>query len=240
MDRTSTAGGAPPSLAQQQAELSALLMGAANTRSTPGSPNLFNGALGFHSVRTSPVLRPTELSDIRHSFTNLNALAQQYGSPAFMDPASAAPSAAASPVTMAARQNLLTSMAGLNVAQLPPAAVDSFDPGVVASSGMFAPTAFARAGPMEPPLTPGVGYRGGIAARQSSGVASAEHMHRVEDTKARGLRLELEGIPSENAKSRVETQIKITVRLTTQAGERATCWTHLALPELLVSRDKFR
>ncbi|KAJ2878167.1 SPT3 Dosage dependent suppressor of Ty-induced promoter mutations-like protein, partial [Coemansia asiatica] len=43
-----------------------------------------------------------------------------------------------------------------------------------------------------------------------------------------------------NAKSRVETQIKITLRLTTDGGERVTCWSHLALPEMLVSREKFR
>ncbi|KAJ1734030.1 SPT3 Dosage dependent suppressor of Ty-induced promoter mutations-like protein [Coemansia biformis] len=240
MDKTSAGSGNAPSLAQQQAELSALLMGAANTRSTPGSPNLFSGALGFHSVRTSPALRPTELGDFRHSFTNLNALAQQYGSPAFLDPGSAAPSAATSPVTMMNRRNLLSGMANLNVAQLPPAAIDNFDPGVVDTSGMFTPTAFAHPVPSDAPGRPGVGGHAGIAARQSTGGASAEHMRRVEDTLAKGLRLDLEGIPSENAKSRVETQIKITLRLTTHNGERATCWTHLALPELLVSRDKYR
>ncbi|KAJ2859366.1 SPT3 Dosage dependent suppressor of Ty-induced promoter mutations-like protein [Coemansia erecta] len=67
-----------------------------------------------------------------------------------------------------------------------------------------------------------------------------DFLKRVEETKAKGLRIELDGIPSENAKSRVETQIKITLRLTTADGERATCWSHLALPELLVSREKFR
>ncbi|KAJ2213798.1 SPT3 Dosage dependent suppressor of Ty-induced promoter mutations-like protein [Coemansia sp. RSA 487] len=69
---------------------------------------------------------------------------------------------------------------------------------------------------------------------------SPDFLKRVEETKAKGLRIELDGIPSENAKSRVETQIKITLRLTTADGERATCWSHLALPELLVSREKFR
>ncbi|KAJ2794701.1 SPT3 Dosage dependent suppressor of Ty-induced promoter mutations-like protein, partial [Coemansia helicoidea] len=107
---------------------------------------------------------------------------------------------------------------------------------------MFAPGAFAQpaAAVDGAPLQHSAGFHPGIAARQCVGAASTEHLQRVEETKARGLRLDLEGIPSENAKSRVETQIKITLRLTTQAGERATCWTHLALPELLVSRDKFR
>ncbi|KAJ2347455.1 SPT3 Dosage dependent suppressor of Ty-induced promoter mutations-like protein, partial [Coemansia sp. RSA 2671] len=74
-----------------------------------------------------------------------------------------------------------------------------------------------------------------------SPMAMAEFQQHVEQTKARGLKIELEGIPQENAKSRVETQIKITVRLITEdTGERATCWSHLSLPELLVSREKFR
>ncbi|KAI9470341.1 hypothetical protein BX667DRAFT_458794, partial [Coemansia mojavensis] len=48
------------------------------------------------------------------------------------------------------------------------------------------------------------------------------------------------GIPSENAKSRVETQIKAKLVLTTMDGERVNCWSHLQLPELLVARDKYR
>ncbi|KAJ2170197.1 SPT3 Dosage dependent suppressor of Ty-induced promoter mutations-like protein, partial [Coemansia sp. RSA 560] len=50
----------------------------------------------------------------------------------------------------------------------------------------------------------------------------------------------LDGVSRENAKSRVETQIKTTLRLTTNDGERVTCWSHLQLPELLVARDKHR
>ncbi|KAJ2654094.1 SPT3 Dosage dependent suppressor of Ty-induced promoter mutations-like protein, partial [Coemansia sp. RSA 1285] len=85
-------------------------------------------------------------------------------------------------------------------------------------------------------------YPAAIMSRQPqlTPTVSPEFLQRVEETKAKGLRIELDGIPNENAKSRVETQIKITLRLTTADGERATCWSHLALPELLVSREKFR
>ncbi|KAJ2547388.1 SPT3 Dosage dependent suppressor of Ty-induced promoter mutations-like protein, partial [Coemansia sp. RSA 1933] len=85
-------------------------------------------------------------------------------------------------------------------------------------------------------------HQAAIISRQPqlSPNVSPEFTRRVEETKAKGLRIELDGIPNENAKSRVETQIKITLRLTTTEGERATCWSHLALPEHLVSREKFR
>ncbi|KAJ1891225.1 SPT3 Dosage dependent suppressor of Ty-induced promoter mutations-like protein, partial [Kickxella alabastrina] len=80
-----------------------------------------------------------------------------------------------------------------------------------------------------------------ILSRQTYPVASTEFLQRVEDTKAKGLTMTVDGIPHENAKSRVETQIKITLRLTTDDNnERATCWSHLSLPEHLVSREKFR
>ncbi|KAJ1945558.1 SPT3 Dosage dependent suppressor of Ty-induced promoter mutations-like protein, partial [Linderina macrospora] len=76
-----------------------------------------------------------------------------------------------------------------------------------------------------PPLTPTV---------------SPDFLRSVEEAKAKGLRIEVDGIASENAKSRVETQIKITLRLVTESGELVNCWSHLALPEMLVSREKFR
>ncbi|KAJ2382841.1 SPT3 Dosage dependent suppressor of Ty-induced promoter mutations-like protein, partial [Coemansia sp. RSA 2603] len=76
--------------------------------------------------------------------------------------------------------------------------------------------------------------------QQNQQPASQEFLQQVEEAKANGLNMSIEGIPSENAKSRVETQIKITLRLTNDNGERVTCWSHLGLPEMLVSRDKFR
>ncbi|ORX49771.1 hypothetical protein DM01DRAFT_1308590 [Hesseltinella vesiculosa] len=48
------------------------------------------------------------------------------------------------------------------------------------------------------------------------------------------------GLPATGAKSRVETQIKICLQLTNAAGELATNWSHLILPEHMVARDKFK
>ncbi|PVZ98687.1 hypothetical protein BB558_005307 [Smittium angustum] len=61
-----------------------------------------------------------------------------------------------------------------------------------------------------------------------------------EKIKAEGLKLDILGIPSENAKSRVETQIKITLRLLDANNKPVKFWSHLLLPELSVSRDKFK
>ncbi|KAJ2616688.1 SPT3 Dosage dependent suppressor of Ty-induced promoter mutations-like protein [Coemansia sp. RSA 1365] len=252
-----------------QANLSAFLLGA-NTKSTPGSPQTFQEALGFNSVRTSPTLRPTagNLNEItRHSFSNLGALAH-YGAMESSNN-SAIPSATASPtvsnVTQAInRRNLLSGMANLNMSQqpsLPPPVIsnDSFEHGID-TTGMFETVTSPFAQPTRndnavPNLTVssplagnrvanarGFGRSAGMVARQpmTAGVIGIEAQKRIEQTLARGVHIELDGIPSENAKSRVETQIKLTLRLNTNDGVQATCWTHLALPELLVSRDKFR
>ncbi|KAI8096829.1 uncharacterized protein BX664DRAFT_291996 [Halteromyces radiatus] len=48
------------------------------------------------------------------------------------------------------------------------------------------------------------------------------------------------GLPLTGAKSRVETQIKICLQLTNSAGELATNWSHLILPEHMVARDKLK
>ncbi|CAO3597192.1 unnamed protein product [Absidia cylindrospora] len=48
------------------------------------------------------------------------------------------------------------------------------------------------------------------------------------------------GLPSSGAKSRVETQIKVVLQLSNSAGDLATNWTHLKLPEHMVARDKLK
>lgn len=48
------------------------------------------------------------------------------------------------------------------------------------------------------------------------------------------------GLPHTGAKSRVETQIKICLQLVDTAGELATSWSHIKLPEHLVAKDKLK
>lgn len=48
------------------------------------------------------------------------------------------------------------------------------------------------------------------------------------------------GLPHMGAKSRVETQIKICLQLADAQGELATNWSHIKLPEHLVSKDKLK
>ncbi|KAJ2004955.1 SPT3 Dosage dependent suppressor of Ty-induced promoter mutations-like protein [Coemansia thaxteri] len=260
-DQDSSSGYAGGSMGAGQLpmDLSALLMSAgAATKSTPGSPATFSGALGFHSVRTSPALGPSQSPGLFmgggvHPMFNLDSAVN-----------SAVQSATASPIVGAFnRRGLHTSMANLNLVPLPPTAMGYMD-----ANGMFGnttmPLSAGGSGGSSAFMPQGSGnataqtqfhsqdqHTRNVAARTQqmqvlrnmyeNPAASAEFTRRAEQFKARGLRLELEGIPLENAKSRVETQIKITLRLQTEdSGEAVTCWTHLALPELLVSREKFR
>ncbi|KAJ2456769.1 hypothetical protein GGI03_006296, partial [Coemansia sp. RSA 2337] len=119
-------------------DFSAFLMSAnAATRSTPGSPATFSGGMGFHSVRTSPVLAPSMPqspagSGLLHngSFTNLAALGGTHPMFSGFDSTihSAVQSATASPIVGAFnRRGLLNSMANLNMAQLPPTAMGYMD-----------------------------------------------------------------------------------------------------------------
>ncbi|KAL0078370.1 hypothetical protein J3Q64DRAFT_1664877, partial [Phycomyces blakesleeanus] len=48
------------------------------------------------------------------------------------------------------------------------------------------------------------------------------------------------GLPGKGAKSRVETQIKICIQLVNTAGDLATHWPSLHLPEHLVAKDKLK
>ncbi|KAK3838849.1 MAG: hypothetical protein J3R72DRAFT_448481 [Linnemannia gamsii] len=53
-----------------------------------------------------------------------------------------------------------------------------------------------------------------------------------------GLRVNITGVPSQGAKSRVETQIKLGIQLVNQNNERIGAWTHIRLPEYMVAKEK--
>lgn len=47
-------------------------------------------------------------------------------------------------------------------------------------------------------------------------------------------------MPQTGAKSRVETQIKLCIQLVTDGGDKAQWWSHLKLPEHMVTKDKLK
>ncbi|KAJ3012438.1 SPT3 Dosage dependent suppressor of Ty-induced promoter mutations-like protein, partial [Thoreauomyces humboldtii] len=55
-----------------------------------------------------------------------------------------------------------------------------------------------------------------------------------------GLQVRVLGVPQQNAKSRVETQIKLCLQLVTDKGDKVPRYSHLRLPEYLVAREKKR
>ncbi|KAI8968267.1 hypothetical protein BDF20DRAFT_839390 [Mycotypha africana] len=61
-----------------------------------------------------------------------------------------------------------------------------------------------------------------------------EHLQKT-DT---GLQIRVLGVPQTGAKSRVETQIKLCIQLVTDGGDKAQWWTHLRLPEHMITKDK--
>jgi hypothetical protein len=54
------------------------------------------------------------------------------------------------------------------------------------------------------------------------------------------LQIEISGIPAENGKCRVETQLKITLRLKNAEGEFVNDWKQLRLPHSLIAKEKHR
>jgi hypothetical protein len=48
------------------------------------------------------------------------------------------------------------------------------------------------------------------------------------------------GVAQSGAKSRVETQIKLCIQLVTDGGDKAQWWSHLKLPEHMVTKDKLK
>ncbi|KAI8593451.1 hypothetical protein BDZ88DRAFT_391131 [Geranomyces variabilis] len=57
---------------------------------------------------------------------------------------------------------------------------------------------------------------------------------------SKGLQVRILGVPQQNAKSRVETQIKLCLQLVTDKGDKVPLWSHLRLPEHLIPREKAR
>ncbi|KAI8975294.1 hypothetical protein BDF20DRAFT_914244 [Mycotypha africana] len=55
-----------------------------------------------------------------------------------------------------------------------------------------------------------------------------------------GLHIRVDGIPSHGAKSRVETQIKLTISLTTKDGAKVPYWSYVRIPEKMLARSKLR
>ncbi|KAI8987196.1 hypothetical protein BDB01DRAFT_895919 [Pilobolus umbonatus] len=58
------------------------------------------------------------------------------------------------------------------------------------------------------------------------------------ETSSTGLQIRVLGIPQTGAKSRVETQIKLCIQLVTDNGDKAQWWSHLKLPEQMITKDK--
>ncbi|KAG0046845.1 hypothetical protein BGZ83_008000, partial [Gryganskiella cystojenkinii] len=54
------------------------------------------------------------------------------------------------------------------------------------------------------------------------------------------FQIEISGIPAENAKCRVETQLKIGLRITDANGETARHWKQFKLPRALIAKEKHR
>lgn len=54
------------------------------------------------------------------------------------------------------------------------------------------------------------------------------------------LQIEISGIPAENGKCRVETQLKITVHLKNAEGQTVGDWKQLRLPRSLIAKEKHR
>lgn len=54
------------------------------------------------------------------------------------------------------------------------------------------------------------------------------------------LQIRVLGVPQTGAKSRVETQIKLCIQLVTDGGDKAQWWSHLKLPDQMVTKDKLK
>ncbi|KAJ3161435.1 SPT3 Dosage dependent suppressor of Ty-induced promoter mutations-like protein [Geranomyces michiganensis] len=71
----------------------------------------------------------------------------------------------------------------------------------------------------------------------TSAKATLDAMHNFT---SKGLQVRILGVPQHNAKSRVETQIKLCLQLVTDKGDKVPLWSHLRLPEQLIPREKAR
>jgi hypothetical protein len=50
----------------------------------------------------------------------------------------------------------------------------------------------------------------------------------------------VDGVPTSGAKSRVETQIKLSIELISRDGNKVPYWSYLRIPEFLLARSKLR
>ncbi|KAI9340832.1 hypothetical protein BDR26DRAFT_860949 [Obelidium mucronatum] len=55
-----------------------------------------------------------------------------------------------------------------------------------------------------------------------------------------GFQIKVLGVPLQNARSRVETQTKLCLQMVNATGNKTSLWTHLRLPEQLVTKEKLR
>ncbi|KAI9247643.1 hypothetical protein BY458DRAFT_560347 [Sporodiniella umbellata] len=67
-----------------------------------------------------------------------------------------------------------------------------------------------------------------------------EHPRTTENSTLNGMQIRVLGVPQTGAKSRVETQIKLCIQLVTDSGDKAQRWSHLKLPEHMVSKEKLK
>lgn len=54
------------------------------------------------------------------------------------------------------------------------------------------------------------------------------------------LSVRIYGIPKSGVKSRVETQIKLSLQLSTQYGQKVVGWSYIQLNEKMLARSRFR
>ncbi|KAJ3065110.1 SPT3 Dosage dependent suppressor of Ty-induced promoter mutations-like protein [Podochytrium sp. JEL0797] len=57
---------------------------------------------------------------------------------------------------------------------------------------------------------------------------------------AGGFQIKVLGVPLTNARSRVETQTKLCLQMLNHVGNKTSAWSHLRLPEQLVTKEKLR
>ncbi|KAG0358245.1 hypothetical protein BGZ54_010507, partial [Gamsiella multidivaricata] len=58
--------------------------------------------------------------------------------------------------------------------------------------------------------------------------------------RSRSLQIEISGIPAENGKCRVETQLKVGFQLRGKHGETVMDWKQIRLPRMLIAKEKHR
>ncbi|KAJ3084785.1 SPT3 Dosage dependent suppressor of Ty-induced promoter mutations-like protein [Rhizoclosmatium hyalinum] len=81
------------------------------------------------------------------------------------------------------------------------------------------------------------------AALNSTGDASLDSLKAQMDAAfafSGGFAIKVLGVPLQNARSRVETQTKLCLQMVDVLGNKTSAWSHLRLPEQLVTKEKLR